>query len=190
MKEDSALTRRHSSECVATSDLVVTSGEQRFKVNAFSLFAALFLYSESEEFIMNDTLNKKELEARLKEQMAALEETKQLIAAKEASDVLMMIRNSVENHTALCERIGNLTKDERKVYIRKVVSMYEDAFDECEDEFAKIATRKRERAERRKERGKSQKQVETVAEEQHESNGGTVQQNMNNSQSAYGYVQR
>ena len=139
---------------------------------------------------MTDTLNRKELEARLKEQMAALEETKQLIAAKEASDVLRMIQNTVEHDTALCERIGNLPKDERKVYIRQVVSMYKDAFDECADEFAKIEDRKRERAQRRKAREKSQKQDETIAEEQHESNGGTVQQNLNNSQSAYGYVQR
>lgn len=140
---------------------------------------------------MNDSLNRKELEARLREQMAALEETKQLLAAKEASDTLQMIRNYVECRTALCERIGNLTNDERKVYIRQVVSMYEKAFDECKGEFAKIADRKRERAERRKTRVKSQKKVEPVAVEQNEANDGAVQQNNpNNVQSTYGYVQR
>ncbi len=147
---------------------------------------------------MNDTLNKKELEARLKEQMAALEETKQLIAAKEASDTLMLIRNEVERNTALCERIGSLTKDERKVYIRKVVSMYEDAFDECEDEFTKIADRKRERAERRKTRVKSRVHTEDHTAEQAVPNVGTSYPNYGNvnreqsdgGQGTNGYVQR
>ena len=115
---------------------------------------------------MNDTVSKKELEAQLKEQMAALEETKQLIAVKEASDTLMMIRNEVEHRTALCERIGNLTKAERKVYIRKVVLMYEEAFDACEDEFAEIENRKRERAKRRQTNVKSQVQTEEHTPEQ------------------------
>lgn len=132
---------------------------------------------------MNDTLNKKELEARLKEQMAALNETKQLIAIEEASDTLMMIRNAVERNTALCERIGNLAKDERKVYIRCVVSMYEDAFDECEDEFINIADRKCERAQRRKMRVKSQVHTEEDAGEQTVPNVGTTHPN-------YGSVKR
>ena len=98
----------------------------------------------------------------------------------------------------LCERIGSLTKDERKVYIRKVVSMYEDAFDECEDEFTKIADRKRERAERRKTRVKSRVHTEDHTAEQAVPNVGTSYPNYGNvnreqsdgGQGTNGYVQR
>ena len=97
-------------------------------------------------------MNKKELEKLLKEQQDALANTKKELAALGASDVLKRITNSVSGDLDVCTRIAGLTKEEQKVYIRKVAALYKKAFKECEPEFAELKRRNAERAERRKER--------------------------------------
>lgn len=137
-------------------------------------------------------MNKAELEKTLAEQKAALEKTQKELAALNAADVLKRITNSVSDNLDVCTRIASLTKDEKEVYIRKVTSLYESAFNACEPDFAELKHRKEERAARRKERNaklKEQQNVTKPAQEFRQPAQQTVQNTQNRPNAGFGVPQ-
>ena len=141
-------------------------------------------------------MNKAELEKTLAEQKAALEKTQKELAALNAADVLRRITNSVSDNLDVCTRIANLTKDEKEVYIRKVTSLYESAFNACEPDFAELKRRKEERAAKRKERNaklkeqQEQQNVTKPAQEFRQPAQQTVQNTQNSAQAGGGLFHR
>ena len=101
---------------------------------------------------MNEKVNKKELEAKIRDYKRELEELQNQVAAQEAEGVLKQIMDGVMENTSLCQAIGNLSKDKCRVYIRHVVEMYEVAYAECGPEFDALEKKKEEKAARRKNR--------------------------------------
>lgn len=137
-------------------------------------------------------MNKAELEKTLAEQKAALEKTQKELAALNAADVLRRISNSVSDNLEVCTRIASLTKDEKDVYIRKVTSLYESAFNACEPDFAELKRRKEERAARRKERNaklKEQQNVTKPVQEVRQPAQQTVQNTQNRPNAGFGVPQ-
>ena len=137
-------------------------------------------------------MNKAELEKTLAEQKAALEKTQKELAALNAADVLRRISNSVSDNLDVCTRIASMTKDEKEVYIRKVISLYESAFTACEKDFAELKRRKEERAARRKERNaklKEQQNVTKPAQEFRQPAQQTVQNTQNRPNAGFGVPQ-
>ena len=137
-------------------------------------------------------MNKAELEKTLAEQKAALEKTQKELAALNAADVLRRISNSVSDNLEVCTRIASLTKDEKDVYIRKVTSLYESAFNACEADFAELKRRKEERAARRKERNaklKEQQNVTKPVQEVRQPAQQTVQNTQNRPNAGFGVPQ-
>ena len=137
-------------------------------------------------------MNKAELEKTLAEQKAALEKTQKELAALNAADVLRRISNSVSDNLEVCTRIASLTKDEKEVYIRKVTSLYESAFNACEKDFAELKRRKEERAARRKERNaklKEQQNVTKPVQEVRQPAQQTVQNTQNRPNAGFGVPQ-
>jgi len=137
-------------------------------------------------------MNKAELEKTLAEQKAALEKTQKELAALNAADVLRRISNSVSDNLDVCTRIASLTKDEKEVYIRKVTSLYESAFNACEPDFAELKRRKEERAARRKEHNaklKEQQNVTKPAQEFRQPAQQTVQNTQNRPNAGFGVPQ-
>lgn len=137
-------------------------------------------------------MNKAELEKTLAEQKAALEKTQKELAALNAADVLRRISNSVSDNLEVCTRIASLTKDEKDVYIRKVTSLYESAFNACEPDFEELKRRKEERAARRKERNaklKEQQNVTKPVQEVRQPAQQTVQNTQNRPNAGFGVPQ-
>ena len=137
-------------------------------------------------------MNKAELEKTLAEQKAALERTQKELAALNAGDVLRRITNCVSDNLDVCTRIASLTKDEKEVYIRKVTSLYESAFNACEPDFAELKRRKEERAAKRRERNAKLKEQQTVTktvQEVRQPAQQTVQNTQNKPNAVLGFIQ-